>query len=60
MTLASLRKLTRRELIGIWDDAEKSGDTKLSEKAMKVMAETQDVKMTPRTYPKRKFKMNGR
>ena len=60
MTLASLRKLTRRELIGIWDDAEKSGDTKLSEKAMKVMVETQTYGMTKPSYPKRKFKMNGR
>ena len=55
-----LFNMTRREVIGYWIAALDKGDNMASDMAMMVMVDTQVSGMKPMTYPKRKFKMNGR
>ena len=50
----------RRYVIGVWIRAIESKMEASEELAMMVMTDTQTADMKPMTYPKRKFKMNGR
>lgn len=51
---------TRREVLTIWYDGIESANKSTEDLAMMVMTDTQSSKQQELTYPKRKFKMNGR
>jgi hypothetical protein len=51
---------TRRQVLIVWWDGIISGNKSSEDLAMMVMVDTQITGMKPMTYPKRKFKMNGR
>ena len=50
----------RRYVLGVWIRAIKSGMKSSEDLAMMVMTDTQSAGQAELTYPKRKFKMNGR
>ena len=41
MKYSSLKELTRRELLGVWIDAQEKGNKRLEDLVMKVMSDTQ-------------------
>ena len=50
----------RRYVIGVWIRAIEAGMEASEDLAMMVMTDTQSAGQAELTYPKRKFKMNGR
>ena len=51
---------TRRQVITVWWDGIISGNKSTEDLAMMVMVDTQTAGMKTMTYPKRKFKGNGK